>query len=84
MVACSHVANKVRQYLRHFLSIPVQISNEDEHQNLPSFAAPNCAYLIGRLISNYCRKFITLSMCFIAAPKVTLNIFGLGLGLFAD
>ena len=83
MVDCSHEANKVRQYLRQFLSISVQISNEDEHQNLPSLAAPNCAYLIGRLISNYYRNFKTLSMIFIAAPKVALNIFGLGLGLFA-
>ena len=83
MVACSHVANKVRQYLRHFLYISVQISNEDEHQNLPSLTAPNCAYLIGRLISNYYRNFKSLSMFFIAAPKVALNNFGLGLGLFA-
>ena len=81
MVACNHVANEMRQYLRQFLSISVQISNEVEHQNLPSLAAPNSAYLIGRLMFNYCRKFITLSIFFIAAPKVTSNIFGLGSGL---
>ena len=63
MVACNHVPKEVRQYLRQFLSISVQISIEDEHQNLPSLAAPNCAYLIGRLMSNYCRNFIHFLHC---------------------
>ena len=61
----------------------VHISNEYENQHLPSLAASYCAYLIGRSRSTYCRNFITLSMFFIAAPKVKLNTSGLGLGLFA-